>query len=139
MSELRSVIRLRTMAEAAANVAEQPGPNEGLEMARAYTRLRDEAAALCARAGWGTEEDFARELPPLNWPPPGEMFNIRGKLTAQQAYDAVGAGQRARVLLGQLAAWAMGHQEAFAIEEQMRANAAAAGEARERRPPGFRA
>jgi hypothetical protein len=42
-------------------------------------------------------------------------------------------------LLGQLAAWAAGHQEAFDVEERMRANAEAKAkaDATERRRPGF--
>lgn len=38
---------------------------EAMEVAATFERLRAEAAALFVRAGWGTEEDFARDVPPL--------------------------------------------------------------------------
>ena len=56
MSDLRAVIRIKTMAAAAAGApGERIGPDEGQEMASAYGRLRLEARALHVRAGWGTE------------------------------------------------------------------------------------
>jgi hypothetical protein len=51
------------------------------------------------------------------------------------AYEAVQAGRRARVLLGQLAGWAAGHQEAFEIEESLKARAEAA--AKDKRTGGL--
>ena len=66
MIDLRAIVRIKTMAQAAIGGSERPGIDESLQIVAAYERLRDEARALNERAGWGTGEDFDRELPPLN-------------------------------------------------------------------------
>jgi hypothetical protein len=109
MSDLRDIIRIKAMAEAAAT-ALPPHPRDAQsdEVAATFVRLRAQALALHKRAGWGDEDAFALEIPVLaGYPAP------------------IQRGDRARVLLGQLAAWAAGYQEAFEVEEQMKANAAA--------------
>ena len=59
------------------------------------------------------------------------------ELSGDRAYDTVSAGLRARVLLGQLAGWAQGHQEAFELEAQMKANAESKAAASKRGTTGF--
>lgn len=123
MSDLRTVLRIKSMAKAAADVPEgrRISPERGDEMGAAYDRLRTEARALHVRAGWGAAEDFDAMLPPIVGGRVG-----RRAITEQPApVDAVARGERARVLLGQLAGWAEGHQEAFQVEEQMKTTAAA--------------
>lgn len=149
MSELRAVIRVKTMAAAAAATADYPTAEQGDEMARAYERLRREASAINERAGWGSAETFDEALPPIT---SGALINANisyarvGENVASMiargrnpAVEAVARGARARVLLGQLSAWAAGHQEAFEIEERLRAHAAAEIAARsgQTRPVGF--
>jgi hypothetical protein len=136
MSDLRAVIRIKNMAQAAASGSDQPGPEEGLEMAAAYERLRAEARALNRRAGWGEGEEFDKDLPPINT----SMGNSGPVYTwlAGDPDQQVTIGRRARVLLGQLAAWAAGNQEAFEIEERLKADAATRAARRTKDPPGFR-
>lgn len=135
MTDLRAIIRIKTMAQAAARIAEQPGPYEGEEMATAYGRLRRDARGLSERAGWGSGDDFDAELPPLPDPSPPAHWGMDTEGWMDGLW--VEAGQRARVLLRQLAAWAAGHQEAFEVEEQLKANAATRAAASRRRPAGF--
>lgn len=139
MSDLRTIVRIKHMAEAAARVAEQPGPEEGHEMAAAYERLRAEAFELYRRAGWGDDEEtFARQVPVLE----AESLKVRGPgrvlSDASLAYEAAAGGHRARVLLSQLAAWAAGHQETFEVEERLKADAAARAAQGSKGAAGFR-
>jgi hypothetical protein len=143
VSDLRTVIRIKNMATAAATVAGERTPTapEGDEIGNAYERLRKQAQAVNLAAGWGTNEEFDEELPPLVLEQ-ARASGIVGSATssARDSNAQVRRGLRGRVLLGQLAAWAAGHQEAFEVEEQMKANAeaklAAATEAAKQRP-GF--
>jgi len=139
MSDFRTIVRIKNMAQAAASGSLEPGPEEGAEMAAAYVRLRAEAMALHVRAGWGSEEEFEDELPghvqgaiPELEPGP---YGLRTIAMAEaldapirSAYEAAARGSRARVLLGQLAGWATGHQEACEIEERMKMDTAARAE-----------
>jgi hypothetical protein len=107
VSDLRNVIRIKTMAETAAatgNPTDYPNPEEGREMADAYERLRNEARAINERAGWGGGS-FDAELPPLapeqDGPPSGVHFDDH-----DHSWDAVERGTQARFRLRQLAAWA---------------------------------
>jgi hypothetical protein len=120
--DLHAIVRIKTMAQAAAMPPERPSIDASIQVVGAYERLREDARGIYERAGWGSAEDFDRELPPLE-------ANMAG------GRAIVGAGDQARVLLGQLAAWAAGHQEAFEIEERMRATAEA--KARESGKFGF--
>jgi hypothetical protein len=140
---LRAVIRLKTMAHAAAEAGDANTPDVGGELAATYERLRLEAMALAERAGWNTDDSFDRELPPL-----GNVVSSRrlprGMASQQGMVNALAKGQRARVLLGQLAAWAEGYQEVFELEERFKADAEAKREAEAKkakdagkRPPGF--
>jgi hypothetical protein len=136
MSNLRAVVRIKHMAEAAAatgSADDYPYPEQGIEMAQAYERLREEARALCVRAGWGTDEEFDKEIPPASF----SAQDLAGGDNSRE--DPQAAGMQARVLLKLLAAWAAGHQEAFELEEQMKATAKAKAEAAkaESRKPGF--
>jgi hypothetical protein len=143
VSDLRNIIRIKRRAEVAAatgHADDYPNPEEGREMAVAYERLRKEARGINERAGWGSD-GFDEELPPLvpekDGPPLGVHFDDH-----DQSWDAMERGTQARFRLRQLAAWAAGHQEAFEVEGQMRANAAAkmdAAKRETRQPPGFRA
>src|SRR4051794_3309662 len=116
VSDLRAVIRIKTMARAAISDSATPGPDEGEEMANAYERLRAEAQALNQRAGWGSADDFNRELPPIErTSPTPPQSRVAAYAAANVNFHRAAAGRRARVLLGQLAGWAEGHQEAFEI------------------------
>jgi hypothetical protein len=139
MSNLRTVIRIKTMAQAAAAVSDQPGPEEGAEMAAAYERLRNEARKLNSSAGWGDDTSFDAEVPPIDATPIRDAPEVdRMRMGSNAAFQAAAAGRRARVLLGQLAAWAAGHQETFELEESLKARAAAAAaEAKPRPQTGF--
>ena len=88
-----------------------PTADEGFQMVRSYERLQ--ARELAVRAGWATdEEEFDTEMPPLD---PG----------LRNYHEASRGGMQARVVLRQLSAWAAGHQEAFELEERLKADAAA--------------
>ena len=50
---------------------------------------------------------------------------ITAPIGGPEQYERVVNGRRAKVLLGQLAAWATGHQEAFEIEARFKAEAEA--------------
>ena len=124
---LRSVIRIKTMARAAIPDTETVHSDTAWEMAKAYERLREEARKLSENAGWDSGDEFDAEMPPIRFPEvPGNARPL---------------GRRARVLLGQLAGWAEGHQEAFELEARFKADAEAkqraAAEA-QRPTPGFR-
>ena len=96
-SSLRRVILIKQMADAATEVNTSTGiptADQGFQMAASYGRLREQARALAEEAGWVTEDDFDRELPPL---PEGLANNY---------HEGSRAGVQARVLLRQLAAWA---------------------------------
>jgi len=141
VSDLREIIRIKSMAEAAADTGPRdayPYPEQGGEMARAYERLREQARALHERAGWGTES-FDAEVPALDLPAPDLRGAERqmGRFAGNLPHEAVSAGVAAKVLLRQLAAWAAGHQETFEVEERMKANAAAKLEAAKRGGVGF--
>ena len=117
-SDLRTIIRIKHMAEAAANVSDKPGPEEGVEMAAAYDRLRAEAREVFDRAGWGDAEKFDSELPQLNRVSvKRESITYSADASGAEAYEAAASGRRARVLLLQLAAWAAGHQETSEVED----------------------
>jgi hypothetical protein len=121
--ELRTVLRLKHQAQAAAAVASQPNPEEGHEMAAAYERLREEARVLHNRAGWGDDEAFERQLPRLQAQSIGSTARVARIVSSEsKTFEAAAAGSRARVLLGQLAGWAAGHQEALELEERLRAD-----------------
>jgi hypothetical protein len=57
--------------------------------------------------------------------------------SGDHSYRAVSRGQRARVLLGQLAAWAAGFQETFELEARLETDARVKAEESRRQPPGF--
>jgi len=146
-SDLRSVLRLKAMARTAAesggDVGSYPTEADAIELIAAYVRLRDEASKIHERAGWGIPEEFAADLPPLDgFAPTGiaPRYLLQPDPTPALINQTIERGVQARFRLLQLAAWAEGHQEAFEIEEQMRANAVAKVAAAERapRPPvGF--
>jgi hypothetical protein len=122
--DLRAVIRIKSMARAAADVREFKRSETGAELAAAYERLRQEARSLHERAGWGDGNSFDRELPPLH--------------PDIATTSPMSAGRRALVLLGQLAAWAEGYQEVFEIEAGLRAQAEAKIKTASKQPTGFR-
>jgi hypothetical protein len=77
-------------------------------------------------------------LPPLDTQPVVRATRaVTAAYGGQSAYQAAGAGRRARVLLGQLGAWAAGHQEAFEIEERLKADAKARAGQKPKRSAGF--
>ena len=129
-ANLRSVLRIKTMARAAsAGTSELFSAETGWEMAAAYERLRQEARKLNDRAGWGNGDEFDQELPPLDSDPAAVARLLGSPPTAHQN---ISRGRRARVLLGQLEAWAEGHQEAFELEARFKADA----EAKRQAPAG---
>jgi hypothetical protein len=146
MSDLRSIIRIKSMADAAAGTTDPnhwPMQQEGEELVGAYQRLRAEARAISMRAGWSeTGEEFDAEMPPLEGvsdpgPPLGVHFD---DYSPDPSVDPASQGVHARFRLRQLSAWAAGHQEAFELEAQMEANArvkAAEAVAAARAPLGF--
>jgi hypothetical protein len=140
MSDLGAVVRIKTMARSAMGSGDPTSPEAGQEMAAAYERLRGEAFALFQRAGWGDRDAFDRELPPLD-PDRPRARATRAMAMAVGGHDAfqhLADGRRARVLLGQLAGWAEGHQEAFEIEARIKTTAEAKAKAAPaRQPPGF--
>ena len=129
------------MAAAAAEVgAGHLSVPEAEEISKVYERLRVEARKVHIRAGWGTEDEFDSEMPPLGQDLEPGLSPIAAISASATSHRAVRVGLRARVLLGQLAAWAGGHQETFEIEAQFEANAAAqaaAAVAAARPPMGF--
>lgn len=134
---LRAVLRIKTMARAAISPTEAFSGPTGEEMAAAYERVRLEARNLNKRAGWGDDEDFDRELPPLRDSTP-QTTNLAQRIGSTDHGDIEG-GRRARVLLGQLAAWAEGHQEAFELEARLQADAEAKLRAQApKNRPGFK-
>lgn len=129
------------MAREAADV-EVTGPEVGDELMKAFERIRQDAKALATRAGWNDDDSFEQEVPPLV---PGRVpttHRVAAPFGGPEAYQLVASGRRAKVRLGQLAAWAQGHQETFEIEARLKANAEAklAAELEKAKlPPGFRA
>jgi hypothetical protein len=121
---LSAVLRIKSMARAAAASGDANTPDVGRELAAAYERLRLEAKGLADRAGWNDDDSFDRELPTIGAAPALRQLP-RAMVGQQGMVDALAAGQRARVMLGQLAAWAEGYQEAFELEERFRADAEA--------------
>jgi hypothetical protein len=115
-------VRIKTMAREAAAV-DVTTVEIGDEMVKAYDRIRQEAKALADRAGWNDDGSFDREVPSLA----PEHVSARHQETAPfggpEQYQVVVSGRRAKVLLGLLAAWAEGNQEAFEIEARLKANA----------------
>jgi hypothetical protein len=128
VSDLRSVIRVKTMADAAASAVttNHPSVPQGIELVGAYDRLRAQAQKLNTRAGWGTDDEFDEELPPLEAVDAAAM-HASPRIGASPY--AVTLGSQAQLRLRLLSAWAAGHQEAFELEEQMKANAEAKIEA----------
>lgn len=134
---LAAVARIKAMALAAAD-----NPDAGVaaseETAGAYDRLRQLALELHARAGWGDEEAFSREVAPLTREATTSPGHIEGRIGRDRSQAIVREGQRARLLLRLLAAWAAGYQEAFEIEARFEAEARAkAAVPPPRRPAGF--
>lgn len=136
--DLARIVRLKTMAEAAAQPTDKATPTELVEMAAVYVRLRWQARQLVERAGWSVEE-FDAEMPSLDEADVrnAQEMHSRSRMSASAAMNAVALGGRARVLLAQLAAWAQGYQQTFELEAQIEANAAAKMEAAKRGRPGF--
>lgn len=114
------MVRIKNMAREAADI-EVKWSYVGAEVTRAYERLRQDAKALATRAGWNDDDSFEHEVPELK-PVDRGSHN-----------PSVVTGNQAKVLLGQLAAWAEGHQETFEIEARLRADAEARRAAEEER------
>lgn len=123
-TDLRTVLRIRATATAAASEGRQITPDLGDEMASAYERLRQDARDLFKRAGWGDDAAFDREVPPITVTraivplPLGMAGHASGR-------DAIARGERAQFLLSQLAAWADSHRDAFEVEARLKAEAEA--------------
>ncbi len=102
------ILRIKHQAEAAASVSEQPGPEEGHEMAAAYDRLRNDARELNRRAGWGDDDQFEAEIPPLDARSIGrESYHYASSNPYgedRKAFETAATRRQARVLLKQLAA-----------------------------------
>jgi hypothetical protein len=122
--DLLAAVEIKRMAEAAAEAPE--GPFAAEEMCLAYERIRSQALDLYKRSGWGDEEKFNQEIPPLQ---EGEEAaspgHIRGSMGRSRALRLTSQAERARVLLRQLAAWGAARQETFEIEAGMKARAEA--------------
>lgn len=100
-------------------------PEIGAELVSAYERIRGEAKALATRAGWNHDDSFDQEVPPLVPQHVSATHAVTAPFGGPKQYQDVVSGRRANVLLGQLAAWAEGHQETFDIEARLKADAEA--------------
>lgn len=137
---LHDVMTIRAMAEAVARRT-SVSPTEGDALADAYERARTRAKRMFERAWPDDADTFDDELPPVSaFKSSGRRLPL-GMQSQQPLIEAVARGEQAVVYASQLAAWALGHQEAFELEARLevdaKAKAAAAREASKKGPTGF--
>jgi hypothetical protein len=133
-TDLAAIVRIKRMAEAAASPAadgRRPTTVEAVEMAAAYERLQRQARDLTQRAGWSVDE-FDAEMPELSDEP-----SVAPSRSGTGLHPDLRRGLRAKVLLGQLSAWAAGYQEVFELDARLDAEARAKVEQSRRGPTGF--
>lgn len=123
-ANLRRLIQIKSMARTAAASESPENPDSGLELAAIYARLREQAKHVATTVGLADDDEFDRQLPPLG--AEGSVQRLpRAMMGNQGAFDARARGQRALVLLGQLAGWAEGSQEALETAARAQAEAEA--------------
>jgi hypothetical protein len=132
-ADLRSVVRIKNMAETAAAIDDK-SETAAIEAMRAYGRLREQARQLNERAGWDSDE-FDQEVPVGDFEEAPPVEDPRARSYRVRAVN----GARATFLLRQLAAWAAGYVEVFEIEARLKAEADAKVQAAasKRGPAGF--
>jgi hypothetical protein len=115
VSDLRSILRIKNMAANAASATRPDDPYAAPALAETYNRLREEARRLNERAGWSAE-DFERELPTIE-----VTESVTGHVDIARQQRLLGLAREARIALGQLSGWAEGYEQAFVIEESLKA------------------